>query len=150
MSLTKGFWYIIAYVGKRNKILSEIFTMIRYGAVGLVNTGVTALVIFLLKLTGIHYAYYTLAGYAVGIAVSFTLNRKFTFRSKGNTGKQVLKFLLVTGSLLGLTQLLQYLLIDIAGINETVGVILGMVFYTGTGYVLNRIFVFRKEEQNPD
>lgn len=128
----------------RKKLLAEIFTMIRYGAVGLVNTGVTALVIFLLKLTGIHYALYTLAGYAVGITVSFILNRKFTFKSKERTGLQAMKFLLVTGSLLGLTQLLQYLLIDVAGINETIGVILGMVFYTGTGYILNRLFVFKK------
>jgi putative flippase GtrA len=118
--------------------------MIRYGAVGLVNTGVTALVIFLLKLTGIHYALYTMAGYAVGITVSFILNRKFTFKSKERTGLQAMKFLLVTGSLLALTQLLQYLLIDVAGINETIGVILGMVFYTGTGYILNRLFVFKK------
>ncbi|HPQ46171.1 MAG TPA: GtrA family protein [Clostridia bacterium] len=128
----------------RKKLLAEIFTMIRYGAVGLVNTGVTALVIFLLKLTGIHYALYTLAGYAVGITVSFILNRKFTFKSKERTGLQAMKFLLVTGSLLALTQLLQYLLIDVAGINETIGVILGMVFYTGTGYILNRLFVFKK------
>jgi putative flippase GtrA len=130
---------------ERKKILAEIFTMIRYGAVGLVNTGVTALVIFLLKLTGIHYALYTLAGYAVGITVSFILNRKFTFKSTEKTGQQALKFLLVTGSLLGFTQLLQYLLIDVAGINETIGVILGMIFYTGTGYILNRLFVFRKK-----
>lgn len=128
----------------RKKLLAEIFTMIRYGAVGLVNTGVTALVIFLLKLTGIHYALYTLAGYAVGITISFILNRKFTFKSKERTGLQAMKFLLVTGSLLALTQLLQYLLIDVAGINETIGVILGMVFYTGTGYILNRLFVFKK------
>lgn len=130
---------------ERKKILAEIFTMIRYGAVGLVNTGVTALVIFLLKLTGIHYSLYTLAGYAVGITVSFILNRKFTFKSTEKTGQQALKFLLVTGSLLGLTQLLQYLLIDVAGINETLGVILGMIFYTGIGYILNRLFVFRKK-----
>ncbi|MDX1357757.1 MAG: GtrA family protein [Clostridia bacterium] len=118
--------------------------MIRYGMVGLVNTGVTAAVIFLLKLTGIHYVFYTLAGYAVGITVSFLLNRRFTFRKHDKkAGSQLWKFLAVTISLLLLTQLLQYLLIDVAGINETFGVILGMVFYTGTGYVLNRIFVFK-------
>ncbi len=128
----------------RKKILKEFYTMLRYGMVGLVNTGVTAAVIFLLKLTGIHYALYTLAGYAVGITVSFLLNRRFTFRkSDKNAGSQLLKFLTVTISLLILTQLLQYLLIDLAGINETPGVIIGMVFYTGTGYFLNRIFVFK-------
>jgi putative flippase GtrA len=123
---------------------SEIYTMIRYGMVGLVNTGVTALVIFLLKLTGIHYALYTLAGYAVGITVSFFLNRNFTFKKgSGNAGRQAVKFIAVTLSLLALTQLIQYLLIDIAGWNETLGVIIGMVFYTGTGYILNRLFVFK-------
>jgi len=128
----------------RKKVFKEIYTMLRYGMVGLINTGVTAAVIFLLKLTGIHYALYTLAGYAVGITVSFFLNRRFTFRKQdGKAGNQLAKFLTVTISLLLLTQLLQYLLIDIAGINETIGVILGMVFYTGTGYILNRLFVFK-------
>lgn len=120
--------------------------MIRYGTVGLVNTAVTALVIFLLKLTGIHYVFYTLAGYAVGITVSFILNRIFTFRTRDEkAGRQAVKFLLTTGSLLGLTQLLQFVLIDMAGLSETFGVILGMVFYTGTGYILNRLFVFKKK-----
>ena len=128
----------------RKKILKEFYTMLRYGMVGLVNTGVTAAVIFLLKLTGIHYSLYTLAGYAVGITVSFFLNRRFTFKKHDKkAGKQLIKFLTVTISLLLLTQLLQYLLIDLAGINETLGVIIGMVFYTGTGYILNRIFVFK-------
>ncbi len=128
----------------RKNILKELYTMLRYGAVGLVNTGVTATVIFLLKLTGIHYSLYTLAGYAVGIAVSFLLNRRFTFKKyDSKAGKQLLKFLSVTISLLLFTQLLQYLLIDIAGTNETIGVIIGMVFYTGTGYILNRLFVFK-------
>ncbi|MFO7612038.1 MAG: GtrA family protein [Clostridia bacterium] len=118
--------------------------MVRYGAVGLVNTGVTAAVIFLLKLTGIHYVFYTLAGYAVGICVSFFLNRRFTFRkTEKKAAGQVIKFISVTVSLLLLTQLLQYLLIDVSGFSETAGVIAGMVFYTGTGYILNRIFVFR-------
>jgi len=128
----------------RKKILKEFYTMLRYGAVGLVNTGITAAVIFLLKLTGIHYALYTLAGYAVGITVSFFLNRRFTFRKHDKKAtEQLVKFLTVTISLLLLTQLLQYLLIDLASINETIGVLLGMVFYTGTGYILNRIFVFK-------
>ncbi|MCD6322954.1 MAG: GtrA family protein [Clostridiales bacterium] len=128
----------------RRNILKEFYTMLRYGAVGLVNTGVTAAVIFLLKLTRIHYSLYTLAGYAVGITVSFFLNRRFTFKKQGEkAGRQLIKFLSVTVSLLLLTQFLQYLLIDLAGIKETIGVIIGMVFYTGTGYILNRLFVFK-------
>ncbi|MCK5759594.1 MAG: GtrA family protein, partial [Clostridiales bacterium] len=98
----------------RKNILKELYTMLRYGAVGLVNTGVTAAVIFLLKLTGIHYSLYTLSGYAIGIAVSFFLNRRFTFRKQGvKAGGQLIKFLSVTVSLLLLTQLLQYLLINL-------------------------------------
>jgi len=129
---------------KRKNLLKEFYTMLRYGAVGLVNTGVTAAVIFLVKLTGMHYSLYTLAGYAVGITISFLLNRRFTFRKQDNkAGGQLIKFLCVTISLLLLTQLLQYLLIDLAGINETISVIIGMVFYTGTGYILNRLFVFK-------
>lgn len=128
----------------KKKILHEFYTMLRYGAVGLVNTGVTAAVIFLLKLTGIHYSLYTLAGYAVGITVSFILNRNFTFKKQdAKASRQLIKFLAVTISLLLLTQLLQYLLIDIAHLNETLSVLIGMVFYTGTGYIINRLFVFK-------
>ncbi len=129
---------------ERKNLSKEFYTMLRYGAVGLVNTGVTAVVIFLLKLTGLHYSLYTLAGYAVGITISFFLNRRFTFRKQDNkASRQLIKFLSVTISLLLLTQLLQYILIDLAGINETISVIIGMVFYTGTGYILNRHIVFK-------
>ncbi|RKX84005.1 MAG: hypothetical protein DRP70_13965 [Spirochaetes bacterium] len=54
-----------------------------------------------------------------------------------------LKFLLVSLSLLGCVQLIQLLLIEKLNIPELPGVIAGMVFYTGIGYIINRLWVFK-------
>ncbi|MDC7224720.1 MAG: GtrA family protein [Spirochaetales bacterium] len=127
-------------------LLAEIKKMIKYGLVGLLNTGIFSLCAFLAKKIGLNYILYTLVGYIIAINFSFFMNRKYTFRSsKNNMKKMFLKFLGVTLSLLLCVQVIQYLLIDILQMKELYGVIFGMVFYTGTGFLINRFFVFNEE-----
>jgi len=46
-------------------------------------------------------------------------------------------------------QLIQYLLIDLLSLKEWLGVGIGMVFYTVTGFLLNRNIVFKyKDKEN--
>ncbi|MFO7636866.1 MAG: GtrA family protein [Clostridia bacterium] len=131
-------------MNKTKKLMKELFTMIRYGFVGIINTTVTGLIFLGLRLLHFSYPLYTFIGYSVGITVSFFLNRHFTFRKRNaDIKKQALMFFAVTASLLLLTMLLQYILIDLIGISETIGVITGMLFYTVMGYLINRNVVFR-------
>jgi putative flippase GtrA len=136
-------------MNKTEIFLKEVYTMVRYGLVGMINTGVTALIFFILKLLGFKYLLYTLIGYSIGITISFFLNRHFTFKKRNESMKrQAIKFFGVTVSLMLLTMLLQYLLIDLIHVPELIGVITGMVFYTVMGYILNRNLVFRYDRNN--
>lgn len=127
-----------------SNLVKEFWTMFRYGLVGLMNTGVFALFAWLLRNMGLHYAAYTAIAYCIAILFSFLMNKLFTFR-KNDTSFFFLfsRFLLATLSLAGLVQLIQFFVIEVLGWAELIGVIGGMVFYTGTGYVINRIWVFK-------
>jgi len=143
-------------MGSPKKILSELFTMLRYGTVGLLNTGLFSLSAWLLHRIGWPYPAYTALSYTIAIIFSFFMNYLFTFRKylqqpqsenltnrRSSIRSMFLKFLLVSLSLLGCVQLIQLLLIEKLNIPELAGVIAGMVFYTGLGYTINRLWVFK-------
>ena len=127
------------------KVQTEIGTMFRYGFVGLLNTGVFSLTAYLLSRKELHYAVYTALAYTVAIVFSFLINTFFTFRKSGSPMLVMFgKFILVTISLLILVQGIQAGLIEIMNTKELPAIIVGMLFYTGVGYTLNRLWVFRK------
>ena len=129
---------------RMNKYFHEFLTMFKYGLVGILNTLVFLSVTFIFKLLDFHYILYTLFGYSVAIPFSFFMNRRFTFLLNNQTFGMMIKFFIVTISLLFIVQLIQYFLIGILGFNEYLGVFAGMIFYTGVGYVINRWYVFKK------
>ena len=75
---------------KINKLFDKSFII--FLLVGGINTLVSAVLMFLLEKTG--YWVSTVVAYAVGAAISFFLNKKFTFKSEGNTGKSAAKFII--------------------------------------------------------
>jgi putative flippase GtrA len=130
----------------KNNYKTELLTMVKYGLVGVANTAVFSLVTYLVSLTGVHYSIYTAIGYIVTILFSFYMNNRFTFKgTKGDVKVMLAKFLGVTLSLMLLVQVIQYVFIDVIGTMEIIGIIVGMLFYTGTGYLLNRNFVFKNK-----
>ncbi len=83
---------------------TTIVQAIRFGIVGVLNTGITLAVIFvLMKVLGVHYALSNVIGYLLGSLNSFMLNKKWTFRSKGKVGLQGVLF----GALLCVCYLIQ-------------------------------------------
>ncbi|HHT95049.1 MAG TPA: GtrA family protein [Clostridia bacterium] len=136
----------------QNRLFRELFLLFKYGIVGIVNTGLTTGIFFLLSHLGLKYYVYTVIGYIVGILTSFFLNRKYTFKKDNeNITRQIILFFVISACLLGLVQLIQYLLIDVLSLKEWLGVGIGMVFYTVTGFLLNRNVVFKyKDKENPE
>ncbi|HOD92789.1 MAG TPA: GtrA family protein [Clostridia bacterium] len=133
------------------RLFRELYLIFKYGIVGIINTCITTSIFFLLNLLGFKYLAYTIIGYTVGICISFILNRKYTFKKENeNAKKQILLFFTISASLLALVQLIQYLLIDVFYMKEWLGVGIGMVFYTGTGFILNRNIVFKYKDKKED
>ncbi len=111
----------------------------------MVNTVAGLGVMALLAAGGVHYALYTLAGYAVAFATSYLLNARFTFRATAGTvsARGFGLFAALNGALVVLVQAVQAGLIELAGLPVLAGVAAGAVVYTLTGFALNRRVVYR-------
>lgn len=122
----------------------ELWIVFKYGVVGVLNTAVFTGSVYIFSKTGLGYMYYTAAGYIVAITFSFVMNMKFTFsRFPGKLLPRAAKFLITAVSLMTAAELIQYGLIEYAGLTEIIGIITGMICYTGAGFLINRLWVFR-------
>lgn len=78
--------------------------MLRYGATGLLNTGLgLAVIIVLYKVAGLPLLVANLLGYSLGLLVSFTLNRAWTFAHDGDLGRSALLYVVLVGFAFGLS-----------------------------------------------
>ena len=116
---------------------------IKYCLVGLVNTGVSVLAMFFFSLTGMRYVFYTAIGYALGFIISYFLNFYFTFRCKNSLSLGLAKFLLVNIILFCGAEVIQIILIERLHAQHFLGIGVGMIFYTVTGFFINRYYTFR-------
>jgi putative flippase GtrA len=75
----------------------DFFVFLRYLGVGVINTvvGLTSILV-LFNLFQLNYWFATSIGNIFGVIVSFFLNKRYTFKYKGNKGYSLLKFLLVS------------------------------------------------------
>jgi putative flippase GtrA len=118
--------------------------LLRFAAVGVLNTGVGYAVIFAcMYLVGLGAVTSNVIGYAVGLVVSYVLNRTFTFRSAAapsrcEAARFVLTFLLAY--LVNLAVLV--LLIRHTVLNGGLAQIVAGGVYFGLFFVLSRYYVF--------
>ncbi|MEM1139950.1 MAG: GtrA family protein [Pseudomonadota bacterium] len=118
------------------------YSSVRYLLVGVTNTAVGLVVIFLcLGLFGLPVAIANPIGYAVGIVWSFLLNARYTFRHQGPKLPAFVRFVVVTGAAF----LVQYgfvLGIVALGVDPYLAQPLGVIPYTLTGYLGSRFYAF--------
>ena len=116
--------------------------VVRFGLVGVLNTAVD----FLLYLALAGFLPVLAANFlstSCGMVTSFVLNRGFTFRSSGPLNRQILLFLLVTGTGLWVIQpLVLFGLASFGAVQAKLAAIgVGMVW----NFLLYNSFVFRRE-----
>ncbi len=121
---------------------------VRFLIVGVFNTGVGISVIFACKyFLGVADVPANATGYAVGVVVSFLLNRRFTFVHRGSPWIAFARFLVTVGFayLVNLATVLAA--IEWFGINHYVAHLLGVAPYTASTYLLSRYFVFTEPDR---
>lgn len=115
---------------------------LRYCLVGGMNTAVTACVIFILIAIGYGLYVANFAGYVVGVLFSFILNTLFTFSSKPSASK-LMKFLTCCG-ICYVINLFSMKIVMFFGIENIYFIQLtGMIFYTVSGFVINKLWVMK-------
>jgi putative flippase GtrA len=118
--------------------------MFRFLLVGVVNTAFGLGTIFALKaLAGWGDVPANVAGYAVGLCVSFVLNRHWTFAHRGDWRPALVRFLLVFAVAYVANLAVLLALRDPAGVGNHAAHVAGMVVYTVIFFVGSRAFAFR-------
>lgn len=82
-------------------------------------------------------------GYGCGLLVSYSLNRKFTFRSQQGISGEMVRFLGVfliafTANLIVLTMLIRYF-----GVHAALSQVVAGLIYIALSYLMNKSFVFK-------
>ena len=121
---------------------------VRYICVGTINFLVCVLTIWYLAWLGIHYTIYTAIGYALAIICSFFLNLKFTFKNSQYSQQRLIKFISFSMCNLLVVEGIEIFLIQYLQYKEVVAVIIGMAWYTISGFLVNKFFVYQSYEKN--
>ncbi len=126
------------------KINKSILQMFKYGIVGVSNTLLTAVIIWIMlkKLNTSDYLA-NIIGYVVGLTNSFIWNRKWTFESKLNVRSTILKFIII----FAISYLFQlgalYLLLHFTPIDSYICQLISIVAYTISSFFLNKYYTFK-------
>lgn len=126
------------------KTSKPLIQLIKFGIVGVFNTLLTAVTIWIL-LKVLHYSDYVsnIIGYLVGLMNSYIWNRKWTFASTTKLSDTLFKFILT----FGISYLFQlgnlYLLRHFTSIDPYVCQLISIVVYTCINFVLNKFYTFK-------
>lgn len=127
--------------------MSTLVAAAKFGLVGLLNTGLSLGIIYLLAYAfGVPYVLANAIGYTIAFLQSFLLNRAWTFGAKGRERivQHFAGFVLVF-AVSYVCQLGALLLIHrLFSISEGIAQLPAMVVYTGVNFLGNRFFVFNK------
>ncbi|ACL74736.1 GtrA family protein [Ruminiclostridium cellulolyticum] len=119
--------------------------MVKYGLVGVINTIITMIVLFVLQNAfGVSYKLANGAGYVCGFINSFILNKFWTFKgNQKSTLSQFIRFSLVFAVCYAMQLGFVVLLVEKMHIEKNISQLIGMVFYTLISFLLNKVFTFK-------
>lgn len=136
-----------------------LMQFIRYGLVGVLNTVVTLVVIFVCKsLLGVNDYVSNAIGYVAGVINSFIWNRQFVFHSNGKLSREMVLFLIG----FGICYCVQFAIVWVLNQSEFgdveydlgffvisgygIATLIGMVGYTICNFIYNRCVAFKDNE----
>lgn len=118
-----------------------------YLVVGTINTLVWLITMVICAYFYDNYVFYTTVGYIVSLLVSFSLNLKYTFKVSGVIVRRISLFFFINLANLVVVQYLQTLLIDYYALPKELAILIGVIWYTLTGFYLNQRYVFHPSPQ---
>lgn len=117
---------------------------VRFLLVGFFNTCLGYTIIFsCMYLLGLSPILSNALGYLIALLISFILNRTFTFRSRGRSSSELLRFLAVFAVAYCVNLAVLYELLKFSFTHEAVSQILAGIVYVILSYMMNKFLVFR-------
>lgn len=127
------------------KVLSVKF--IKFAIIGVMNTLIDVAVYTVLA-GALHVNVYVsqVAGYTCGGLNSYIFNRSWTFKTEeGFFSRELIKFIVVTLAMLGLSLGILYVFYDMMHLNYFIAKIITTVLVLVVNFVVNNLWVFKKK-----
>ena len=121
----------------------SIGEFIKFALVGILNTGVDVAIFFLLTWLGIPYVAAQIVSYSCGAANSYLLNKVWTFRSCGLSYAEIIRFVAVNLTSLGISVVSLTLLHDMAGLGLAAAKGGATVCALAANFLGNKLWVFK-------
>ena len=119
--------------------------LLKFGFVGILNTGITFIVYNVLLKLGMVYFAANAIGYIAGVANSYIWNKNWVFGAKGEKDKAlILKFVIVNLISFAVNSAVLWFCINYITDNKTVAQLPAIVVGMGVNYILNKIWTFKK------
>lgn len=122
--------------------MADLREIVRFYAVGVVNTLIGASVILALRYAGFGDFLANAGGYALGLVVSYTLNKHYTFAAAQGSKA---RFLAVFAGAYGLNVIVLWLTLNALHWNAYICQLLAIISYSVASYVGQKTLVFRRE-----
>ena len=125
---------------------NTLWQLIRFGIVGVINTLITLIVIYVLQeLLHIKYTIANLAGYIAGVINSFFWSKLWVFKKlNSNFMREAVLFLVSFGICYGIQFVALLLLVEVLHMADTWAQLVSMVVYTLCNFALNKCITFKK------
>ncbi|QZN73997.1 GtrA family protein [Paenibacillus sp. DR312] len=124
----------------------RLVTLFKFGIVGIANTAVDAVVFAILAVVGVPVLIAQVISYSCGVANSYWLNGRWTFRNAargGNARAKLIRFLTTNLIVLPLSALILMTLHDMLGWSLVMSKILATLMGMVLNYMASRYWVFR-------
>jgi len=124
----------------------RLVTLFKFGIVGVANTAVDAVVFALLAVVGVPVLIAQVISYSCGVANSYWLNGRWTFRDAAGGGSdraKRIRFLITNLVVLALSALILMTLHDVLGWSLVMSKILATLMGMVLNYMASRYWVFR-------
>jgi putative flippase GtrA len=115
----------------------------RFVAVGVANTLLSTAVFAGLFHLGVHYLQASTLAFSVGALNSYTLNRRWTFRSRARRGPELARFVCVQAVGLGVNLALLATLVQVISIRHVFAQLLAFPVASVVTFALSRQWAFR-------
>lgn len=125
---------------------NTLWQLIRFGIVGVINTLITLIVIYVLQeLLHVKYTVANLVGYIAGVINSFFWSKLWVFKKlNSNFMREAVLFLVSFGICYGIQFVALLILVETLHMADTWAQLVSMVVYTLCNFAMNKCITFKK------
>ncbi len=136
-----------SYNKDMKKLFLKLLQFIRFGIVGLINTGVSLLIYYVLVYFGIPYLISTITGYVISSIIGYILNRVWVFKAKNKVKESLIKYFFVYITALLLNVIFMYLFVDLISISDKIAPLLVLCITIPYNFTLSKFWTFKEKRK---